>query len=194
MFFSMKIFLCMSLICGLAPLISRGSVSQIKAMKDLYLLDLNVTHKKSLSKLLQHDSFQQPDNELLETLKRIYWSVAWNSYKPLNMVYQPFIKTSWMLMKRLLLMSSIQNWRNSQQQDQALPPPHMQSLQQSEPTHSQLTQVHSHENEMTKYILNSMQPSSNLDPGQNSDMKFLQLVSIGSLQQNSSSGPHAPNN
>ncbi|KAF5815400.1 putative mediator complex subunit 15, KIX domain-containing protein [Helianthus annuus] len=43
---------------------------KIKAMKDLYLQDLNVMHQNSLSKLLQHDSRQQPDNEPLEILIR----------------------------------------------------------------------------------------------------------------------------
>ncbi|CAH1427619.1 unnamed protein product [Lactuca virosa] len=43
---------------------------KIKAMKDLYLLDLNDMHQKILGKLLQHDSLhQQPKSEQLEKLK-----------------------------------------------------------------------------------------------------------------------------
>lgn len=111
-----------------------------------------------------------------------------------------------------------------QQQAQALPPTHMQSLQQSQQTHSQLTQVQSHENQMNlqgsmapmqpnnmgnlqqnsavslsggsnaqQNMMNSIQPNSNLDPGQNNTMNSLQQVSSGSLQQNTASGPQQVN-
>ncbi|XP_076905722.1 mediator of RNA polymerase II transcription subunit 15a-like [Bidens hawaiensis] len=43
---------------------------KIKAMKELYLLDLNYIHQKVLSKLQQHDSLpQQPKNEQIEKMK-----------------------------------------------------------------------------------------------------------------------------
>ncbi|KAJ0944657.1 putative mediator complex subunit 15, KIX domain-containing protein [Helianthus annuus] len=152
---------------------------KIKAMKDLYLQDLNVMHQNSLSKLLQHDSRQQPDNEPLEILIR-FTHILERCIEFLQTPKHDILaihKDMLDAYEKAIINVINSDWRNPQQQDQ-----------------STRVQSHENENEMSIYILNSMQPSSNLDPGQNSDMRFLQQVSIGSLQQNSLSGPHAPNN
>ncbi|KAJ0601921.1 putative coactivator CBP, KIX domain superfamily, mediator complex subunit 15, KIX [Helianthus annuus] len=152
---------------------------KIKAMKDLYLQDLNVMHQNSLSKLLQHDSRQQPDNEPLEILIR-FTHILERCMEFLQTPKHDILaihKDMLDAYEKAIINVINSDWRNPQQQDQ-----------------STRVQSHENENEMSIYILNSMQPSSNLDPGQNSDMKFLQEVSISSLQQNSLSGPHAPNN
>lgn len=111
-----------------------------------------------------------------------------------------------------------------QQQAQAHPLPHMQTMQQSQQTHSQPTQVQSNETQMNlqgsmvpmqpnnvgnlqqstapsmsggsnvqQKMMNSTQPSSNLDSGQNSSMNSLPQVPSGSLQQNIVSGPQQVN-
>ncbi|KAK9077742.1 hypothetical protein SSX86_006079 [Deinandra increscens subsp. villosa] len=127
---------------------------KIKAMKDLYLPDLNDMHRRILSKLQQHDSLpQQPRNEQLEKLKvfknmlerfmqflQIPKHVILISYKDKLDTYEKHIIN--------IINSNRRKPRAPQLQAHALPPQHMQSMQQSEGAHSQLTQVQSHENRM----------------------------------------------
>ncbi|KAI3756103.1 hypothetical protein L1987_55916 [Smallanthus sonchifolius] len=203
---------------------------KIKAMKDLYLLDLNDMHQKILSKLQQHDSLpQQPKNEQLEKLK-VFKNMLERFMQFLQIPKHGILanyKDKLGTYEKQIINVINSNRRKPavpQQQAQALPPPHMQSLQQSQQTYSQLTQAQSHENQMNlqgsvapmqhnnmgnlqqnntvslsggsnaqQNMMNSIQPNSNLDPGQNSTMNSLQQVSNGSLQQNTVSGPQQVN-
>ncbi|XP_076952488.1 mediator of RNA polymerase II transcription subunit 15a-like [Bidens hawaiensis] len=203
---------------------------KIKAMKELYLPDLNDMHHKILSKLQQHDSLpQQPKNEQLEKLK-VFKNMLERFMQFLQIPKQGILanyKDKLGTYEKQIINVINSNRRKPappQQQAQALPPPHMQSMQQSQQTHSQLTQVQSHENQMNlqgsmapmqpnnmgnmqqnpsvslsgvsngqQNMMSSIQPGSNLDPGQNNNMNSLQQVSSGSLQQNAVSGAQQVN-
>ncbi|KAD6453822.1 hypothetical protein E3N88_08528 [Mikania micrantha] len=202
---------------------------KIKAMKDLYLSDLNDMHQKILGKLQQYDSLpQQSINEQLEKLKVFKimlerfmqflqipkHGIMANSKDKLGAYEKQIIQ---------VINSHRRKPVGPQQQAQAIPGPHMQSMQQLQQTHSQLTQVQSHENQMNikgsmapmqpnnmgnlqqsttplsggsnvlQNMMNSMHPSSDFDPGQNKNMNSSQHVSSGSIQQNTVSGPQQVN-
>ncbi|KAI3692446.1 hypothetical protein L6452_32262 [Arctium lappa] len=164
---------------------------KIKAMKDLYLLDLNDMHQKILAKLQQHDSLpQQPKNEQLEKLKvfknmlerfmaflQIPKHNILANYKDKLGTYEKQIVN--------VINSNRRKPAAAQQQTQALPPPHLPSVQQPQQTHSQLTQVQPHESQM-----NSQMQTVNLQ----GSMAAMQQNNMGTLQQNSvSSVPGASN-
>ncbi|KAL8264109.1 hypothetical protein R6Q59_022239 [Mikania micrantha] len=201
---------------------------KIKAMKELYLHDLSDMHQKILSKLQQHDSLpQQPKNEQFEKLK-VFKNMLERFMQFLQIPKQGILanyKDKLGTYEKQIINVINSNRRKPvppQQQAQALPPPHMQSLQQSQQTHSQMTQVQSHDqmnlqgsmapmqpNNMgnlqqntvslsggsnaQQNLMNSIQPNSNVDPGQNNNMNSLQQVSSGSLQHNTVSGPQQVN-
>ncbi|XP_071733741.1 mediator of RNA polymerase II transcription subunit 15a-like isoform X2 [Rutidosis leptorrhynchoides] len=205
---------------------------KIKAMKELYLMDLNDMYQKILGKFQQNETLpQQPKNEQLEKLKvfknmlerfmqflQIPKHGIQANYKDKLATYEKQIVS--------VINSNRRKPAPTQQPPQALPPQHLHSGQQSQQTLSQLTQAQSHDNQMNvqgsmaamqpnnvgslqqssgpsmsggsngqQNIMNSIQPSSNLDPGQNSSMNSLLQVSSGSLQQNpmSRSGPQQVN-
>ncbi|KAM0029655.1 putative coactivator CBP, KIX domain superfamily, mediator complex subunit 15, KIX [Helianthus debilis subsp. tardiflorus] len=206
---------------------------KIKTMKDMYLLDLNDMHQKILSKLQQHDSLpQQPKNEQLEKLK-VFKNMLERFMQFLQIPKHgilPNYKEKLGTYEKQIINVINSNRRKpaapqQQAQSQALPPQNLQSLQQSQQTHSQLTQVPSHDNNQMNLhgsmatmqqnnmgnlqqnpavslsgvsnaqqnLMNSIQTSSNLDPGQNIGMNSLQHVSNGSLQQNTVSGTQQVN-
>ncbi|XP_071741694.1 mediator of RNA polymerase II transcription subunit 15a-like [Rutidosis leptorrhynchoides] len=186
---------------------------KIKAMKDLYLLDLNDMHQKILGKLQQNDSLaQQPKNEQFEKLK-VFKNMLERFMQFLQIPKHSILanyKDKLATYEKQIVNVINSNRRKPTPTQQ---PQHMHSGQQS---HSQLTQVQSHDNQMNmqgssstmqpnnmgnlpqssvpsisggsnaqQNLMNSVQTSSNLDPGQNSSMNALQQVSGGSLQQNS---------
>ncbi|KAK9065588.1 hypothetical protein SSX86_014989 [Deinandra increscens subsp. villosa] len=202
---------------------------KIKAMKDLYLLDLNDMREKILSKLQQYDSLpQQPNNDQLEKL-RVFKSMLERYMQflqiPKHGIMASFRDKLGAYEKQIIHVINSHRRKpvGPQQQAQAPPPPNMQSMQQSQQTQSQVTQVQSHETQMNlqgsmapmqpnnmgsvqqssaplssglnvqQNMMNSLQPSSNLNPGQNNSMNSLQQVSSGSLQQNTVSGPQQVN-
>ncbi|KVH91385.1 Coactivator CBP, KIX domain-containing protein [Cynara cardunculus var. scolymus] len=164
---------------------------KIKAMKDLYLLDLHDMHQKILGKLQQHDSLpQQPKNEQLEKLKvfknmlerfmaflQIPKHNILANYKDKLGTYEKQIVN--------VINSNRRKPAATQQQTQTLPPSHLPSVQQSQQTHSQLTQVQPHENQM-----NSQMQTVNLQ----GSMAAMQQNNMGSLQQNSVSSVSGASN
>ncbi|MFS7928575.1 putative coactivator CBP, KIX domain superfamily, mediator complex subunit 15, KIX [Helianthus anomalus] len=147
---------------------------KIKAMKDLYLLDLNDMHQKIIGKLQQYDSLpQQPKNEQLEKLK-VFKNMLERYMQflqiPKNSIL-PNYKDKLGTYEKQIIQVINSNRRKPvgpQQQAQALPPANMQSMQQSQQTHSQLTQVQSQETQM------------NLQGG---SMAAMQPNNMGNLQQ-----------
>ncbi|XP_076910671.1 mediator of RNA polymerase II transcription subunit 15a-like [Bidens hawaiensis] len=195
---------------------------KLKAMKDLYLIDLKDMHQKILGKLQQADSLpQQPKNEQLDKLKmfRTMLERYMHFLQIPKHAILPNFKDKLGVYEGHIIQVINSNKRKPvgpQQQAQALPPAHMQSMQQSQQTHSQLTQVLSHETQtnlqsnmapmqanimgnlsggsnVQQNMMNTIQPSSHLDPGQNSNMNSLLQVSSGSLQQNTVSGSQQVN-
>ncbi|KAI7756581.1 hypothetical protein M8C21_009891 [Ambrosia artemisiifolia] len=204
---------------------------KIKAMKDLYLLDLTNMHQDTLGKLPQYDSLpQQPKNNQLDKLK-MFKNMLERYIRLLQLPNKHNILANYKdklgtYEKKIIqvINSHRRKAGGPQQQAQALPPAHMQSMQKSQQTHSQLTQVQSHDTQMNmqgsmaamqpnnmgnlqqstalslsggsnvqQNMMNSIQPTSNLESGQNTSMNSLHQVSSGSLQQNTVSGPQQVN-
>ncbi|KAM0029641.1 putative coactivator CBP, KIX domain superfamily, mediator complex subunit 15, KIX [Helianthus debilis subsp. tardiflorus] len=122
---------------------------KIKVMKDLYLLDLNDMHQKSVSKLQQHNYLpQQPKNKQLEKLK-MFKNMLERFMQFLQIPKHgilPKYKEKLGTYEKQIINVLNSNRRKpaapqQQAQSHALPPQHMRYLQQSQQTHSQLTQV-----------------------------------------------------
>ncbi|KAL8195746.1 hypothetical protein R6Q57_025499 [Mikania cordata] len=148
---------------------------KIKAMKDLYLLDLNDLHQRVVSKLQQHDLPQQLENEQLEKLK-IFKNMLERYMQLLQIPKHGIIAIIKDKLgsyeKQIIHVINLSRRRrvNPQQQAQALalPPPHMQSLQQSEQAYFQSTQVQSHENQINlQGSMTSMHPNNTGNMQQN---------------------------
>ncbi|KAJ9556280.1 hypothetical protein OSB04_010894 [Centaurea solstitialis] len=180
---------------------------KMKAMKDKYMPELNDMYQKVIGKLQQHDSLpQQPKSEQVEKLKMI--KHALDRYMAFLQVpksnISPNYKEKLGIYERQIINIISPHKRKPgvpPQQTQALPPQHIHSLQQ---TQSHLTQ----ENQMQSVnlqnnmgslqhssvlhspgasnaqqnMMSATQPTSNLDPGQNSAMNALQQV-VGGPQQ-----------
>ncbi|KAC9988346.1 hypothetical protein E3N88_44978 [Mikania micrantha] len=157
---------------------------KIKAMKDLYLLDLNDLHQRVVSKLQQHDLPQQLENEQLEKLK-IFKNMLERYMQLLQIPKHGIIAIIKDKLgsyeKQIIHVINLSRRRrvNPQQQPQAqaLPPPHMQSLQQSEQAYFQLTQVQSHENQ-----INLQGSMASMHPNNTGNMQLNTSASLSGVQ------------
>ncbi|XP_021762332.1 mediator of RNA polymerase II transcription subunit 15a-like isoform X2 [Chenopodium quinoa] len=120
---------------------------KIKAMKDMYLADLNEMHQKISMKLQQHESLpQQPKTDqadklrifknMLEKLMQVL-QTAKNSILPTHREKLPSFE------KQIVGLLSTNRPRRPIQPGQILPP-QMQNLQQAQQPHSQISQAQSH--------------------------------------------------
>ncbi|XP_062012017.1 mediator of RNA polymerase II transcription subunit 15a isoform X2 [Rosa rugosa] len=207
---------------------------KIKVMKDMYYPELSEMYQKIATKLHQHDSLpQQPKSDQLEKLKMFKTMLE----RLITVLQISKTNISPGLKEKLgLYEKQIINFINTNRPRKPvsslppgqLPPPHMQSMQQSQ---SQITQVQSHENQMNPQLqslnlqgsvttmqqnnmtgmqqnsmsslsgvstaqqnmMNPLQPSSNMDPGQGTALNSLQQVPVGSIQQTPVSAPQQAN-
>ncbi|KAI3804620.1 hypothetical protein L1987_26314 [Smallanthus sonchifolius] len=163
---------------------------KIKAMKDLYLPDLSYMHQKILSRLHQHDSLpQQPKNEYLEKLK-VFKNMLERFMQflqiPKHEILASYKDKLGTYEKQIINVINSYRWKPAapQQQAQALPPPHMQSLQQSQETHSQSsTQVQSHENPMNLQGSMAQMLQSNKMPIQQQNQQSSANLLLTQVQQ-----------
>ncbi|GKB94311.1 hypothetical protein Tco_0980448, partial [Tanacetum coccineum] len=151
---------------------------KIKAMKELYLHDLNDMHQKILGKLQQHDSIpQQPKNEQLEKLK-VFKNMLERFMAFLQIPKQSILanyKDKLGTYEKQIVNVINSNRRKPgapQQQGQALPPQHMQSQQ-------------SHDNQMSSQMQTGNMQGS---------MGGMQQNNMGSMQQNSVSSLQGSSN
>ncbi|CAI9284764.1 unnamed protein product [Lactuca saligna] len=171
---------------------------KIKAMKDLYLLDLNDMHHKILVKLQQHDSLpQQPKNEQLEKL-RIFKNMlerfmAFLQIQKHNILVNYKDKLS-IYEKQIVHIITSNHRKPVPTQPQ---PPHMQSQSQSQQTHenpmtSQMQTVHLQQTSLSGGSTSNSQQtgmSSILDSVSGSGAQQVNINSmvsdgaIGTLQQ-----------
>ncbi|CAL5441832.1 unnamed protein product [Camellia sinensis] len=195
---------------------------KIKTMKDEYLPELNEMYQKIVGKLQQHDSLpQQPKNENLEKLKifrtMLERMIAFLQVSKSNIL--PVFKDKLGSYEKQII-----NFINSNRPRKLpgrLPLAHMPSMQQSQWSQSQITQVQPPENQMNRQLqsmnlqgsvstmqqnnvtnlqhnslsslsgvlnvsqsmINTLQPSSNIDSGQGNALSTLQQVAVGPLQQ-----------
>ncbi|KAJ0944658.1 hypothetical protein HanPSC8_Chr03g0119331 [Helianthus annuus] len=149
---------------------------KIKAMKDLYLPDLNYMHQKLLSKLQWHDAHpQQPENEQVEKMKRFkYILERFMQFLqvPKHGILANYKEKLGAYEKQIVQMIN-SNMRKpvapqQQAQSQALPLQHMQSLQQSQQSQFQFTQVQSPGNQMNLQHFMAQTRQSNKMPIQDS--------------------------
>ncbi|KAJ0601917.1 putative coactivator CBP, KIX domain superfamily, mediator complex subunit 15, KIX [Helianthus annuus] len=149
---------------------------KIKAMKDLYLPDLNYMHQKLLSKLQWHDAHpQQQENEQVEKMKRFkYILERFMQFLqvPKHGILANYKEKLGAYEKQIIQMIN-SNMRKpvapqQQAQSQALPLQHMQSLQQSQQSQFQFTQVQSPGNQMNLQHFMPQTRQSNKMPIQNS--------------------------
>ncbi|XP_017225453.1 mediator of RNA polymerase II transcription subunit 15a [Daucus carota subsp. sativus] len=217
---------------------------KIKAMKDMYFLDLNDMYQKIAAKLHQNESLlqqqphmQQGKNPQLEKLKAFksmlerFISLLQVSKSNIQIGYKDKLGSYEKQIMSILNSNRPRKPIPPMQQGQALPPQHMHPMQQSQPPQSQMNQLQPLENQMNSQMqslnlpgsggtmqqksiaslhhnpsspvsglpntqqnmINSLQPSSALDPGQSNSMNSMQQVASGSLQQNHASGPQQAN-
>ncbi|KAL7598491.1 hypothetical protein Lser_V15G22605 [Lactuca serriola] len=146
---------------------------KIKAMKDLYLPDLNDMHHKILSKLLQHDSLpQQPKNEQLEKL-RIFKNMlerfmAFLQIQKHNILVSYKDKLS-IYEKQIVHIITSNHRKPAPTQQQQPQPPHMQSQSQSQQTH---------ENPMTSQMQTVNLQQTSLSGGSTSNSQQTGMSSI----------------
>ncbi|KAB1218752.1 Mediator of RNA polymerase II transcription subunit 15a [Morella rubra] len=163
---------------------------KIKAMKEMYLPELNEMYHKIAMKLQQHDSLpQQPKSDPLEKLKMFknmleriisFLQISKSNVSPAHKEKLGLYE------KQILNFINTNRPRkpvSSLQQGQ-LPPPHMHSMQQPQ---SQIPQMQSHENQMN---LQAMNLQGSVATMQQNNMTSLQHNSLSTL----SGGPTAQQN
>ncbi|KAK6947408.1 hypothetical protein RJ641_000881, partial [Dillenia turbinata] len=209
-----------------------GPTWQFKAMKEMYLPDLSDMHQKIAIKLQQHDSLPQQQRTEQTERPRVFKSILERMIQPLQLPKRGITPGnrdklgSYEKQIIQLLSSTTRNRKppSALQQEQPVPPSHIQTIQQSQ---SQTSRVQSHEDQMNPQLqpvklqnsvtliqlnnttnvqhnllsslsaspspqqnmMNSLQPTSNLDSGQGGSSSSLQQVAVGSLQQNPVSAP-----
>ncbi|KAL8108575.1 hypothetical protein AgCh_024882 [Apium graveolens] len=166
---------------------------KIKAMKDMYYLDLNDMYQKIAAKLHQNESIlqqqphmqqQQGKNPQLEKLKAFksmlerFISLLQVSKSNIQIGYKDKLGSYEKQIMSILNSNRPRKPIPPMQQGQALPPQHMHSMQQSQPPQSQMTQLQPLDNQM-----NPQMQSMNL-PGSGGTM---QQKTMASLQHNPSS-------
>ncbi|KAM0029643.1 putative coactivator CBP, KIX domain superfamily, mediator complex subunit 15, KIX [Helianthus debilis subsp. tardiflorus] len=159
---------------------------KMKAMKDLYLLDLNDMHQKLLSKLQQNDSLlQQPENELLKKLK-LFKNMLERFMQFLQIPKHEILanyKDKLGTYERQSISVVNSNKRAAQQQSQALPPQHMQSLQQSQQTHSNNIRIKQENQESSANLLPTQVLQSHPQLQQQVDMQQRLAAAAGGLRK-----------
>ncbi|KAJ0768950.1 putative coactivator CBP, KIX domain superfamily, mediator complex subunit 15, KIX [Helianthus annuus] len=157
---------------------------KMKAM-DLYLLDLNDMHQKLLSKLQQNDSLlQQPENELLKKLK-VFKNMLERFMQLLQIPKHEILanyKDKLGTYERQSISVVNSNKRAAQQQSQALPLQHMQSLQQSQHTHSNKIRIKQENQESSANLLPTQVLQSHPQLQQQVDMQQ-RLAAVGGLRK-----------
>ncbi|XP_024985083.1 mediator of RNA polymerase II transcription subunit 15a-like isoform X3 [Cynara cardunculus var. scolymus] len=182
---------------------------KLKAMKDKYMPELNDMYQKIIGKLQQHDSLpQQPKGEQVEKLKMIKHvlercmafvqvpkSNITPNYKEKLGIYE----------KQIVNIISTHKRKPGvpPQQAQPLPPPHIHLTQENQ-MNPQMQSMNLQNNmgslqhnsvlpsNAQQNMMSATQPTSNLDPGQNSTMNSLNINPLssqggmGMLQPNSS--------
>ncbi|KAK8988593.1 hypothetical protein V6N11_029976 [Hibiscus sabdariffa] len=160
---------------------------KIKAMKETYLPELNEMHQKIAAKLLQHDSLpQQPKSEQLDKLK-IFKTMP---RKPVSAMQQgqlppPHMHSMQQPQPQINQTLSHDNQMNSQLQSINLQGsmPTMQPNNMTSMQHNSLSSLPG-ASTAQQTMLNSLQPGSNVDPGQGNALGSMQQVATGPLQQN----------
>ncbi|XP_059653680.1 mediator of RNA polymerase II transcription subunit 15a-like [Cornus florida] len=147
---------------------------KIKAMKEMYLPELNEMYQKTAGKLQLHDSHpQQPKNDQLDKLKifkTMLEKIISFLQVPKSNIAPGYKDKLGSYEKQIISFLNSNRPRrpgSALQQGQQLPPPHMHSMQQTQQPQSQITQVQPHENQM-----NPQMQSMNL------------LGSVATMQQN----------
>ncbi|KAL2617669.1 hypothetical protein AAZV13_08G200100 [Glycine max] len=156
---------------------------KLQTMKESYLPEMNEMYQKIANKLHQHDSLpQQPKLDQIDKL-RAYKSMLERMMAllqiPKNNILPNFKEKLGSYEKQIInLLINSNRPRKGMNSVQAghHPPTHMSSMQQPQ---SQVTQVHSHENQM-----NSQLQSTNLQ----GSVPTMQQNNIASMQHNSLSG------
>ncbi|KAL8113360.1 hypothetical protein AgCh_020615 [Apium graveolens] len=216
---------------------------KILSMKDMYFVDLNDMYKKIVARLHQHESspvqqpqLQQGKNPQLEKLKAFksmlerFISLLQIPKSNIQIGYKDKLGPYEKQIMSIINSNKPRKHNPPKQQEQSLPPPHMHSMQQSQPPQSQMTQIQPNENQMNfqmrsqnlqgsggkmpknvanlqhnpssplsglsnaqQRMINSLQPSSALGPGQSNSMNSVQQVATGPLQQNPMSVPQQAN-
>ncbi|XP_040362342.1 mediator of RNA polymerase II transcription subunit 15a isoform X2 [Rosa chinensis] len=156
---------------------------KIKVMKDMYYPELSEMYQKIATKLHRHDSLpQQPKSDQLEKLK-MFKTMLERLITVLQISKNNI--TPGLKEKLGLYEKQIINFINTNRARKPvsslppgqLPPPHMQSMQQSQ---SQITQVQSHENQMNPQ-LQSLNLQGSVPTMQQNNMTGLQQNSMSSL-------------
>ncbi|KAA8543582.1 hypothetical protein F0562_021672 [Nyssa sinensis] len=155
---------------------------KIKAMKEMYLPELNYMYQQIAGKLQQHDSLPwQPKNEQLEKLKvfktRLEHIITFLQV-PKDNIAPSFKEKIGPYEKQIIyFLHSIRPCKpNLPLWQGQLPTPCMHSMQQTQQPQSQITQVQPHENQMQAQM-----PSMNLQ----GSVPMLQQNNVTSLQHNS---------
>ncbi|XWS11745.1 hypothetical protein CRYUN_Cryun37aG0026500 [Craigia yunnanensis] len=155
---------------------------KIKTMKETYLPELNEMYQKIAAKFQQHDSLpQQPKSEQLDKLKMFKTMleriITFLSVSKANIL--PTFKDKFSVYEKQIMNfvnSNIRKPVSALQQGQ-LPPPHMHSMQQSQP---QINQTQSHDNQMNPQ-LQSINLQGSVPTMQPNNMRSLQHNSLSSL-------------
>ncbi|KAK6945577.1 hypothetical protein RJ641_013121, partial [Dillenia turbinata] len=132
----------------------------IKSMKEMYLPDLRDMYQKIAIKLQQHDSIpQQQRTEQIEKL-RVFKTMLERLIRFLQLPkvdISPDQRDKVGLYEKQIIQVLSSTTRNRKppsalQQGQPLPPSHIQTIQQSQPSQSQTSLVQSHENQMNPQL------------------------------------------
>ncbi|KAI8541797.1 hypothetical protein RHMOL_Rhmol08G0089900 [Rhododendron molle] len=159
---------------------------KIKVMKEAYLPELTEMY----GKLQQHDSLsQQPKNEQFEKLK-IFMAMLERVLQflqvPKSSILPNFKEKLPTYEKQIVNFLNVNRPQKpglSLQQGQQIPPPHVQSMQQSQ---SQITQVHPmHENQMNPQLHSMNLQGSSVATMQQNNVATMQQNNVATLQQNS---------
>ncbi|KHN01307.1 hypothetical protein glysoja_009513 [Glycine soja] len=155
---------------------------KLQTMKESYLPEMNEMYQKIANKLQQHDSLpQQPKSDQIDKL-RAYKTMLERMMAllqiPKNNILPNFKEKLGSYEKQIINLINSNRPRKGMNSVQAgqLPPTHMSSMQQPQ---SQVTQVHSHENQMNPQL-----QSTNLQ----GSVPTMQQNNIASMQHNSLSG------
>ncbi|KAJ9189965.1 hypothetical protein P3X46_001208 [Hevea brasiliensis] len=165
---------------------------KIKAMKEMYLPELNEMYQKIATKLQQHDSLpQQPKSEQLEKLKifktMLERILAFLQVSKSNVLpgYKEKLGSYEKQITNFINTNRPRKPMTSLQQGQ-LPQPHIQQPQ------SQVPQVQSHDNQMNPHM-QSVSLQGSLPTLQQNNMSSLQHNSLPSLSGFSTSQPNMMN-
>ncbi|KAL2898025.1 Mediator of RNA polymerase II transcription subunit 15a [Bienertia sinuspersici] len=153
---------------------------KIKTMKDMYFTDLNEMYQKISLKLQQQESL--PQQTKMDQLEKLKMFKTWLEKEKLPSFEKQIIG--------LLSSNRPRRPAHSMQPGQILPP-QMQSMQQVQQSHSQISQTQSHEVGVNPQ-LQSMNLQGSVSTMQQSNVPSLQHGSVPSLAANSSSQQSMP--